>query len=141
MAEPKGSRKPRVNRGSSITPSAYKYLIIGALRQVWSRYSPERKQVLADAKVTQTKTNKDGSISKRPDVYYTCNGCKELFKLSEIQVDHDTPVGTSPGWPPDGSGMWDRYLLSINCPESNLQVLCKPCHNIKTAQEAKERKK
>lgn len=84
--------------------------------------------------------NKDGTVSKKPNLVYLCAGCMYEFKKSEIHVDHIDPVGTTPEFPPplpDTNDGWDEWLMRLWCDEHNLQVLCKVCHKKKTAAERK----
>jgi hypothetical protein len=43
--------------------------------------------------------------------------------------------------PKKGFVGWDVYIDRMFCEIENLQVLCKPCHKIKTDQEKLERKR
>jgi 5-methylcytosine-specific restriction endonuclease McrA len=98
-------------------------------------YDPTRKQVLRAARIEGTRTNKDGSIGKRPAVYFVCAECEKLVPGTEIQIDHIVPVGKQPTWPPNGDGTWDKYLTSLFCDASNLRAICRPCHKEKSAHE------
>jgi len=109
-----------------------------AVRLVWSMYDPTRKQVLELSKYRFPLYKKDGELSKKYKVKYVCRGCSEFFESNEIQVDHITPIGVMPRFP-FKEGELEAWFNKVFCPESNLQILCKPCHKIKSAQEAKER--
>lgn len=110
--------------------------IRAAIRQVWTRYSPERKEALYLAKRTKKQKNKNGETSKRPDVSWICACCREQFKGSQVQVDHVEPVGKTPTFPPAPEDTsWSAWLLRLFCGVDNLQVLCKECHQIKTKKE------
>jgi hypothetical protein len=52
-------------------------------------------------------------------------------------VDHISPVVD----PKKGFVSWDVYITRMFCEIDGLQVMCKPCHKIKTAEEKLERKK
>ena len=73
---------------------------------------------------------KNGKPKKR--VFFRCKKCGEDFKDKEVQVDHIRPVGKF-------SGNWDEYINRMFCPRANLQVLCKPCHDKKTAIQKRQR--
>lgn len=75
---------------------------------------------------------KDGD---RKRVSYKCECCGELFKKSEIQVDHIKPIGK--GVYNDISDAPLFYKL-VFCDHSNLQVLCAVCHKDKTKKEGKK---
>lgn len=79
-------------------------------------------------------------VNGRKRVFEECQECGAFADLSNYQVDHITPVGEEPDELPNGNGDWERYIMAVDCDESNLQVLCKPCHLIKSAKESAERK-
>lgn len=68
--------------------------------------------------------------------HYTCAECKYEFPAKEVQVDHISPVVV----PSEGFVSWDKFITRLFCDKQNLQVLCKPCHKNKTAEEKKARK-
>lgn len=59
---------------------------------------------------------------------YECNMCKACFKIKETVVDHITPIVD----PALGFTDWNDYIEKMFCDQDGLQVLCKPCHKIKT---------
>jgi len=66
---------------------------------------------------------------------YECAMCKEHVSSKNINVDHILPV-----IPLHGSRSLDEVVPRLFCDASGLQILCKPCHKIKTQQENKLRK-
>lgn len=68
--------------------------------------------------------------------HYKCAICTNEYPASEIQVDHILPVITSAGFT-----TWDDYIERMFCDKENLQVVCIPCHKIKTDKEKGERTK
>ncbi len=114
--------------------------IRNALRQVWSRYSEEKRQVLLTAKVEIDVHNKDGSVSKKPGARYTCFQCMELFKRDEVQVDHIQAVGAFPKGIRSNTDMVyvAMWIQGLFCGVENLQVLCKPCHKEKTKDDVRK---
>ena len=66
---------------------------------------------------------------------YTCASCARLFTAKGVEVDHIEPVVD----PKTGFTTWDNYISRLFCSTDNLQVLCKPCHKIKTLSEKKAR--
>lgn len=89
--------------------------------------------MIREARVEQLKFKKDGTPHAVPDVSYRCASCKDLCK--EYNVDHVKPIGKQPAWPITGDGSWERYWMRVFCNRSNLQLLCVPCHDLKTAEE------
>jgi 5-methylcytosine-specific restriction endonuclease McrA len=71
--------------------------------------------------------------NKRQKWEYKCEHCRQLFKGTEVQVDHIIPVGTLRCLE-DIPGFVQR--LTSEDP-ANYQVLCKPCHLVKTMSEKK----
>ena len=67
--------------------------------------------------------------NKRQKWEYKCNECKQWFMEKHVQVDHIVPVGTLKR-PEDIIGFLERLTT-----ETGFQVLCKPCHQIKTNKE------
>lgn len=51
----------------------------GAWRQIWFRW-PSRKLALAKARVELEKTKKDGTRSKKDQIFYKCSQCLRLAK-------------------------------------------------------------
>lgn len=90
------------------------------LRRV-SRFWPVKTQVYHRVKV-------DKGI-------YECESCKKHFKQKDLQLDHIDPVID----PKVGFVDWNTYINRLFCDVSNFQALCKACHKIKTAGEAKIR--
>ena len=69
--------------------------------------------------------------------HYKCAMCSEEYVAADVQVDHINPVVD----PSKGFINWDIYIDRIFCEIENLQVMCKPCHKVKTELEKAERKK
>jgi len=71
-------------------------------------------------------------VGKRKRVSYKCNCCESLFSSKDIQVDHVVPLGRFVY-----RGLKDahRFYDLIYCDYSNLQILCKACHKVKTKEE------
>lgn len=70
-------------------------------------------------------------------MHYTCAACKKLYVATDVQVDHIKPVVD----PKKGFVSWDSFIDRMFCEIENLQVMCKPCHKVKTDSEKLERKK
>jgi hypothetical protein len=65
---------------------------------------------------------------------YKCAHCAKLF--DKVFVDHIKPVID----PKIGFVDWNTYIFRLFCPSNELQILCKPCHGIKTKEENKIRR-
>lgn len=104
------------------------------LRDRFYKWPPYRK-TLDDARMESAKYKKDGTLAKRPIVRYKCAKCGEGFARTGVHVDHIDPVID-----PE-KGREDIPTLIRRQFTTDLQVLCKPCHQKKTNEERKRRKK
>ena len=94
------------------------------MRQEWSRNNPERKECFKSA---MTKPN--------PHPKWKCTQCSGEFAQSEVQCDHIDPVrNTIPKTREEFLASFERLH------SSNLQILCRRCHNGKTKQDAYDKK-
>ena len=94
----------------------------GHLRRMFMRWPP-KYQALEDAK-------RDFAGKGRQKFEYQCASCKEWFKQKDVDVDHIEPAGSLLSF--DDLPMFVNKLLP---PKEGLQVLCKPCHKLKTKEE------
>ena len=98
-----------------------KNLAIQVLRRASYR-SPARNEALKKARISRG--------------LYVCNSCGHEFKRREVQVDHIKSVVSELGFQ-----NFDEYINNLFCDVNNLQVLCKPCHRVKSQTENKKRRK
>lgn len=70
-------------------------------------------------------------------MHYKCASCEAEFPMKKVQVDHKKPVVH----PKDGFVDWDTFINRLYVEKSNLQVLCKPCHEVKSKSERAKRGK
>lgn len=106
--------------------------IIGNLKRAFSR-SPTVVNFLRKHRREQQWTKKDGSIAKKPHVFYKCAKCQKEFNSANIQVDHIEPV--VPLNIPSKHLSYNTLIERLFCDESNLQILCKVHHKEKSQQE------
>lgn len=66
---------------------------------------------------------------------WECAMCKEHFKKHEVQKDHISPVVSTNGEKND----MNIYIETLFCEPENIQILCKPCHLIKSGIEVQLR--
>lgn len=108
-----------------------KTIVKGALRRAFVR-SPQCIECRNNAKHPTIKGPRGGA-------QYVCAICDETFGASNVQVDHIKPAI------PVNSSLeemsWDEIIYNIFCNIKNLQLVCKECHLMKTAEERKERAK
>jgi len=118
--------------GGEWTEARFRSFVTSALRAASRRWPPKYK-ALKEAFVGRQVNAKTGKMA----MHYKCVACQKLYVASDVQVDHIKPVVD----PKKGFVSWDDFINRIFCEIENLQVLCKPCHKIKTDQEKAERKK
>ncbi len=109
-------------------------LIKGALRRVFGR-SDLRQSIIKKNILTGYHDPK----RKRVKFWVKCEECGGWEAKSNVQVDHIEPI-----IPIDKSFeemTLDDVVNRLWCEESMLQLLCKPCHKMKTKAENKERRR
>ena len=97
----------------------------GKSRQIWSDFPPRN-----DFKRSKLVPNFSGSgvTSKRVKSVGQCQICNGWFANSSLQVDHIAQAGSiGNSW--EGYFNWFYDLLSD---KDNMQLVCIPCHKIKT---------
>lgn len=114
------------------TQARLKNFIISALRSASNRYPP-KYECLNAAKVGKKVNKATGRLAE----HYKCAACKKHFVAKEVQVDHIEPVVS----PLTGFIDWNTFVARMFCPITNLQVLCRGCHKVKSDKEKKERLK
>lgn len=104
--------------------------ITSALRGAFRRY-PAKFEALALAGVGSKPNKKTGRWAK----HYRCAACGGEFIGTDVNVDHVVPVVDVE----QGFISWDVFIDRLFCDTQNLQVLCEPCHNLKSAEERSAR--
>lgn len=122
MATKKVSEKTR--NGGKWTEAAFAAFIRGGLRSLTMRWGP-KYDVLKEAFRGRSINDATGRMCMK----YECAKCEEVFPAKEVQVDHIEPIGVFTNW--------TDCINRMFCEADNLQVLCKPCHVIKTNKESK----
>jgi 5-methylcytosine-specific restriction endonuclease McrA len=117
------------------TTSRFWSFIRGALRAKFRSWPEKYKAKAAASEACRTGTYKTGRHAGEPKytTYYKCAVCEEHFRDKDIEVDHMIQAG-SLKCKEDLAGFVDRMF----CSAEHLQVVCKPCHKIKTAEERKK---
>jgi hypothetical protein len=98
--------------------------ILNVLRQgtvTWQGRSLCLKAVRKRFKTGTYKNGKDKLV-----YHYQCNTCKAWFRDFEVEVDHIEEIGSF-------NGDFDEYIRRMYCGQDNLQVLCVPCHRLKSS--------
>lgn len=122
-----GQKKPKLfNQNAAIR---------GAIRRIFSR-SPVKIEVLKKVRREIPRYNKNGSRGKRDAVQYQCAVCKSWVGSTKVEVDHVIPVIEVNE---KGFVDWNLFVERLFCGPENLQVICDPCHDKKTAVERMKR--
>jgi 5-methylcytosine-specific restriction endonuclease McrA len=113
---------PRPFGCGTLTEAGRHAKIVGYLRS-GSKWWKPKMETLRLARVG-TRVNK---ATGRMAMHHKCKICKEDFPSKEVQVDHITPLVGA-----EGFKTWDEFIGILFCEKEGMQVLCKPCHQIKT---------
>lgn len=112
------------------TESKFQSFIKSTLRKGTTRWPP-KYEVLNAAKRGKQVNLQTGRTAE----HYECNMCHLLYPAKFVVVDHIAPVV-----PITGFTSWDDVIRRMFCDAVGLQVLCKPCHSMKTKEENAQRK-
>lgn len=118
--------------GGEWTEARFRSFITSALRAASRRWPPKFK-ALKEAFVGKKVNAKTGKMA----MHYKCAACKKHFVAADVQVDHIEPVVD----PKKGFISWDVFIERMFVEMHGLQILCRPCHKIKTDEEKLQRKK
>jgi 5-methylcytosine-specific restriction endonuclease McrA len=111
-----------------------KSFIISVLRK--STFSWRERGVAYKAAKVQVGEYSTG----KPKFKIKCGTCGGLFLAKDTQMDHIDPVVPLDGYQSGMDFDLNEYAVRLFCPASGWAAICKPCHDIKTDRENKERK-
>lgn len=123
-------RVPRTHAGGKWTKARYFAFIRSALRRASTKY-PVKWDVLGEAR-----RDKPKGKAGRHRIEYQCAECKQWEEGKNVAVDHIKPAGSLNDYED-----LPEFVATLFCEPDNLQVLCNPCHTIKTNYETAERKR
>lgn len=116
---------PKTRNSGNWTEAKFRSFITNQLRGATRKWGP----------INEVK--KEANVARG---FYICNECKQRVPLTvkngskrkkNVFVDHIKPAVD----PEKGFEGFDKYIERMFCEKDNLQVLCGPCHDIKTAEE------
>ncbi len=118
------------------TTSRFWSFIRGSLRSKFRSWPPKYKcKALARTEI-QDGLYKSGRFKGQPKMVgrFACAICNGAFMDKDVEVDHLVAAGSLKG-AEDLAG----FVTRMFCHEDHLQVVCKPCHKLKTAAERKKK--
>ena len=128
MARPSGDK---IRNNGQWTDARHRSFITSLLRSGTRRWAPK------------SEVKKAARISRG---IYKCSGCgvegpatiknDKGKRVDNAAVDHINPVVD----PDVGFTTWDEYIERMFCEKDNLQVLCHPCHTLKSNDERERAK-
>lgn len=119
---------PKVRCNEQWTEARYNSFITSLLRQGTRRWAPI------------TEVEKEARVERG---LYRCASCEEIVpptikvgkkRQKNVFVDHIKPIVN----PETGFTNWDEFIENLFCEKDNLQLLCKPCHDRKSAEEREQ---
>ncbi len=120
------SRVPKTRASGTMTEAAYRGFIRSMLRKGSMRWRPKyecKREARHHVKLT--------GKTARLVFHAKCAHCGELHPETETAVDHILPIVN----PEIGFESWDKFIENLYCETEGLQVLCNPCHTVKTNKE------
>lgn len=113
--------KARTRNNGRWTEAKFFSFIRGSLRSALMKWGPKQIAKERNRKVVTGKTYR---------FEYTCAECLKGFPDKEVQVDHIIPCGSLKTYD-DLPGFVERAF----CEADGFQILCRPCHKVKTYEE------
>lgn len=124
-AATKRTRTPDFAEWPDWSEAKFWAFVRSGLRAKWQRF-PARYAALAQAKRAYVGDNKNQKWE------YCCSACGQWFLQKDVAVDHIEPAGTLKTYS-DLPTFVQKLFVGLD----KLQVLCRVCHGIKTAEERK----
>lgn len=107
--------------GNTMTESQYFSKIRSVLRSGFRYWKPMQLALEAASRPSQ-------STNKRIKKEYQCNHCKKWYKRLDVEIDHISECGSLSKYEDIVPFIQRLTPENINA----FQILCKPCHKIKT---------
>jgi 5-methylcytosine-specific restriction endonuclease McrA len=107
--------------GNTMTESQYFSKIRSILRSGFRYWKPMQLALEAASRPSQ-------SLNKRIKKEYQCNHCKKWYKRADVEIDHKIECGSLQKY--EDIVPFIQRLTKENI--SSYDILCKPCHKIKT---------
>lgn len=121
---------PRTRNMNTLTESEYFSRIRSALRNAFKWWLPMKEALRRASRPSENTAN------KRLKTEYQCNKCKHWFARKLVEIDHIEAAGSL--------SCYDDivpFIKRLTVEEiSKYQILCKPCHKVKTMKDNSDRK-
>ena len=107
--------------------SQYLTWLRGQFRKIWMDFIPKNEFISENCQPVDDEKRALYGLHPRTKTAGKCVFCQHIFGKSKLQVDHKIPAGSMLTY-----GEAPAYLLRLLCSKDNMQLTCKPCHDIKT---------
>lgn len=107
--------------------SQYLSWLRGQFRKIWMDFIPKNEFLSENCYPVDSEEKALHGLHKRTKTAGKCVFCNQIFGKSKLQIDHIIPAGSMTTYA-EAPG----YLLRLLCSKENMQLTCKPCHDIKT---------
>lgn len=121
--QPKRQIVPRTHGAGTLTESQYFSKIRSALRSAFRYWKPMMLALEAASRPSKSK-------NKRLKKEYQCANCQLWFPRKEVEIDHKIECGSLANYNDIVPFIQRLTAEDIN----SYQILCRPCHKIKTAE-------
>ena len=96
-----------------------------------TRKTPGYHKALARTKYVIYPLKKDGTPADKYENRWTCEQCSVSdLKKADIELDHTVPIALAESL--------EDWVDRLFCDESSYQILCKPCHKVKSSKDKSE---
>ena len=109
------------------TTARFWSFIRSAIRKAYTKWPPKYLVLARNKRNAEYEWYGQSGRKLNVQYEYQCDGCKEWFERSSIEIDHKVPVG-SLNCAEDLPGFVTKMFVS----EDKLQLLCRECHQEKT---------
>ena len=116
--------------GNTITEAQYFSKIRSILRSGFRYWVPMQQALKLASRPSQ-------SLNKRLKTEYKCKHCNNWFKKADVEIDHVLPAGSLNTYEDIVPFIKNLTPEDVNA----FQILCKPCHLIKSNSERQLKKK
>lgn len=107
--------------------SQYLTWLRGQFRKIWMDFIPKNEFISEKCFPVTEEVRQQQNLHRLTKTAGECVFCHQIFGRSKLQVDHKIPAGSMLVY-----SEAPAYLLRLLCSKDNMQLSCKPCHDIKT---------